>query len=152
MIDLLSAKRACTPMGNRLRINSSKSSAGGQTTVDGRITAGNDSVAISLANSQNNTVNATTTDFGAVSSSLNLALKGVESMTDVAKTTVGAATRANDQAGSILSGAIQSMSSQQKQFTAALENIKAGDARPLMYVSIGAVALVAVFMFASRKG
>lgn len=150
MIDLLAAKRACTPMGNRLYLNSSKSSTGGQTTVDGRITAGNDSVAISLANANNSTVNATTTDFGAVAGSLNLALKGVESMTDIAKTTVGAATKANDQAGSILSGAIQSMSSQQQQFTSALENIKAGDARPLMYVAIGAVALVAVFMFAKK--
>lgn len=150
MIDLLAAKRGCTPMGSRLYLNQSKSSAGGQTTVDGRITAGNDSVAISLANSTGNTVNNTNTDFGAVAGSLNLALKGVESMTDIAKTTVGAATKANDQAGSILSGAIQSMSSQQQQFASSLENIKAGDARPLMYVAIGAVALVAVFMFAKK--
>ena len=150
MIDLLQAKRSCTPMGARLYLNSSSSKGGNQTSVDGRITAGNDSVAISLANATNSTVNATTTDFGAVSGSLNLAMKGIESVTDVAKTTVGASTRASDQASSLLSGALQSMSGQQEQFTKALENIKAGDARPLMYVSIGAVALVAVFMFAKK--
>lgn len=129
---------------------SSSSKGGDQTTIDGRITTGPESVAVSVNNSSGNTVNATTTDFGAVAGSLDLALKGIESVTDVAKTTVGASSRASDQANNLLSGALQSMSGQQEQFTKALENIKAGDARPLMYVSIGAVALVAVFMFAKK--
>lgn len=151
MIDLLQAKRRCTPMGGRLYFSTKSSSKGGdQTSIDGRITTGNESVAVSVNNSSGNTVNATTTDFGAVAGSLDLALKGIESVTDVAKTTVGASSRASDQANSLLSGALQSMSGQQEQFTKALENIKAGDARPLMYVSIGAVALVAVFMFAKK--
>lgn len=140
-------------MGARLFFGGSSSSSkgGDQTSIDGRITTGPESVAVSVNNSSGNTISATTTDFGAVSASMDLALKGYESITDVAKQTVSSSSRANDQANSLLSGALQSMSGQQEQFTKALENIKAGDARPLMYVAIGVVGLVAVFAFA-RKG
>ena len=155
MIDLLAAKRRCTPMGGRLYIGGSSSSKSSQTTIDGRITAGNESVAVSVSGGGDNVINATTTDFGAVSKSLDLAMKGVDSVTGVASQTVDKsfafAQRASSDAGSILSGALNSMSAQQEQFASALENIKAGDARPLIYVGLGVVALVAVVLITKGK-
>lgn len=162
MIDLLAAKRRCTPMGGALFIGGSSSSKSSQTTIDGRITAGNESVAVSVSGGNNNTINATTTDFGAVSKSLDLAMKGVDNITGIASQSLdesaklaGAsltfAQRASSDAGSILSGALNSMTGQQKEFANALENIKAGDARPLVYVGLGVVALVAVVLIIQTK-
>ena len=159
MIDLLHAKRRCTPMGAALFIGGSSKSASSQTTIDGRITAGNNSNAVSVSGGSHNTITATTTDFGAVSKSLDLAMKGVDNMTGIASQSLdessklaGAsltfAQRASSDAGSILSGALNSMTGQQKEFANALENIKAGDARPLVYVGFAVVGLVAVVMFA----
>lgn len=158
MIDLLSAKRRCMPMGGAVFINSSKSKSE-QTSIDGRITAGNNSNAVSVSGGSGNVITATTTDFGAVSKSLDLAMKGVDNMTGIASQSLdessklaGAsltfAQRASSDAGSILSGALNSMTGQQKEFANALENIKAGDARPLVYVGFAVVGLVAVVMFA----
>ena len=87
--------------------------------------------------------------------SLDLAMKGVDSVTGVASQTVDKsfafAQRASSDAGSILSGALNSMSAQQEQFASALENIKAGDVRPLIYVGLGVVALVAVVLITKGK-
>lgn len=156
MIDLLAAKRRCTPMGGALFIGGSSSSKSSQTTIDGRITAGNESVAVSVSGGGDNVINATTTDFGAVSKSLDLAMKGVDNITGVATQTIDRsfdlAQRASSEAGSILSGALNSMTGQQKEFANALENIKAGDARPLVYVGLGVVALVAVVLITKTKG
>lgn len=150
MIDLLAAKRSCTPMRGVLRIGGSSKSSSSQTNIDGRITAGNESVAVSVSGGNGNSITATTTDFGAVSKSLDLAMKGVDSVTGVAQQTIdksfGLAQRASSDAGSILSGALNSMAGQQEQFANALENIKAGDARPLVYVGLAVVGLVAVVL------
>lgn len=151
MIDLLAAKRRCTPMGGALFIGGSSSSKSSQTTIDGRITAGNESVAVSVSGGNNNTINATTTDFGAVSKSLDLAMKGVDNITGVANQSLNLAQKASSDAGSILSGALNSMTGQQEKFVGALENIKAGDARPLIYVAIAVVGLVAVVLITKNN-
>ena len=138
-------------MGGALFIGGSSSSKSSQTTIDGRITAGNESVAVSVSGGNNNTINATTTDFGAVSKSLDLAMKGVDNITGVANQSLNLAQKASSDAGSILSGALNSMTGQQEKFVGALENIKAGDARPLIYVAIAVVGLVAVVLITKNN-
>lgn len=133
--------------------NKSSSKGGDQNTLDGRITAGSESNAVSLNQSSGNTINATTTDMGAISASMDLALKGIETVGNLAGQTITASSQANSQAGSIVSGALGQIGAQAEQFKDALENIKAGDARPLMYVAIGAVVLVVGFVaFSAKKG
>lgn len=151
MIDLLHAKRRCTPMGAALFIGGSSKSSSSQTTIDGRITTGNESVAVSVSGGDGNVINATTTDFGAVSKSLDLAMKGVDNITGVANQSLNLAQKASSDAGSILSGALNSMTGQQKEFANALENIKAGDARPLIYVAVAVVGLVAVVLITKNN-
>lgn len=85
----------------------------------------------------------TLTDYGAVSDSLALALKGVELAN-------GTAQQISTQTGSLLGGALSMVGEQQKQFTDAVEKIKTSDVRVLI---IGALAVVGVVAFTMlRKG
>lgn len=88
--------------------------------------------------------NNTTTDYGAVSDSLALALRGVE----LANTNVQ---QTNTSTAGILSGALSMVGKQQTEFTSAVEKIKLGNSDSMLIVvglAVLAVGAVAIF----RKG
>jgi hypothetical protein len=85
----------------------------------------------------------TLTDFGAVSDSLALALRGVE----LANST---AADISSQTTTLLGGALTMVGEQQQQFTDAVEKIKTSDVRVLIIASVAVVGVVA--FIALRKG
>lgn len=164
MIDLLQAKRKCLPMRGVLRIGGDSDSE--QSQVDGRITGGNESVNGSAAG-DNSTVNirTTTTDFGAVGKSLDLAMKGVDSSaalaTEVVKTNAGTVGKVFDGTLDVLKGSLSTMAKQQDSFTSAftsqgsafgtaLENVKTSDTRVLILAGLAVVGLVGMTLL--KKG
>lgn len=82
----------------------------------------------------------TATDFGAVSGSLKLALQGVEGAQRTAS-------QAIESTGGLLSGALDMVGRQQKEFTSAVENIKTGDNRALIVVGMAVVGIAAFAYF-----
>lgn len=92
-----------------------------------------------LITGSNNTV----TDHGAVSQSMQLALAGVQGAQQLAQ-------QAQAAQGTILTGALKTVSDQQAGFTSALENIKTSDVRVLIIAAIAAVALIG-FRLAGTK-
>jgi hypothetical protein len=85
----------------------------------------------------------TTTDFGAVSGSLALALQGVEGAQTIAR-------EAQAASGGLLEGALRMSGEQQKQFTDVIEKIKTSDVRTLIITGMAVMGLAAVMYF--RKG
>lgn len=79
----------------------------------------------------------TLTDFGAVSASLQLALRGVELANESAQ-------QATQQATTLIGGTLSMQGDQQQQFTDAVEKIKTSDVRVLI---VGALALLGIVAF-----
>ncbi len=88
--------------------------------------------------------NNTLTDHGAVSMSMQLALAGVHSAQQLAE-------QAQAAQGTILTGALKTVSDQQSGFTSALENIKTSDVRVLIIAAIAAVALIGFRLAGSNR-
>lgn len=128
-------------MSGMFGLGDSKSSTSQSTSsIDGRVVGGDSSTNLSL-NGNTGPVSITTTDAGAVSGALQIALAGVEGANQNAQ----AATSQNE---SILNGALQAVSNNQAQFTSAIEQIKTGD-KTTSYVVAGfvacAIALAVIF-------
>jgi hypothetical protein len=140
MIDLLAAKRRCTPMGGVLRVGGSSSSRNETSQNDARITGGDGSTNATVTGDHSSV---TLTDRGAVSGALNVALKGVESAYSFAS-------QAQASSGTLLAGVLGTNTKQQEQFTSAVEKIKTSDVRVLVIVGLGVVGLAAVMLF--KKG
>lgn len=113
------------------------------TTGDGNLVGGEGSNIASThahVGGVNNAINITSTDHGAVSGSLALALAGVEGAQKLARETQQAT-------GGLLDGALRMVGEQQQQFTAAVENIKTSDVRTLIMVGMAVVGIAAAFAF-----
>lgn len=98
--------------------------------TDARVVGSEGSVNVSAQNGGD--VNVTTTDAGAVSASMALAMKGVEGAQTIAAQTI-------DQNAELLKGVVTATREGQEQFASALENVKTADTRML---AIGALAVV----------
>lgn len=107
---------------------------------DARITGGNGSTNSSMVITGGTN---TLTDHAAVSQSIGLALRGVESLQAVA-------TQAQGQVSGLLDQALGNSKAQNAAFSSALENVKTADTRALAFGALAVVGLVAVFLF--RKG
>jgi hypothetical protein len=110
--------------------------------IDARVVGGEGSINQSqTVTGSGNTIS--TTDHGAVSGSLALALKGVEQAGELARETQAAT-------GSLLSGALEMVGEQQQQHSQALENIKGNDVRTLVIAGLAVVGIAAATLL--RKG
>lgn len=125
--------------GERLALSiSSSKSSNPVTNTDARVVGGDSSSNLSLnASGNRGAVNVTVTDAGAVSKSLDLAMKGIEG----AQATASAAVA---DSGELLRGVLATQGEQQQQFADALENIKTSDVRVLIFAGLAVVGLAAV--------
>jgi hypothetical protein len=141
MMDRLALKRMCLPMGARLYFGGDSSSSVENKTfnTDARIVGGDGSTNTSV-NGNSGPVEITTTDHGAVSGSLQLAMRGVElahqSEQQVLSTT-----------GGLLEGALKNQAQQQQAFTDTVKDIKTSDVRVLVVAGLAVVAFGAIAMF-----
>jgi len=130
--------------------NSKSSSTTNTQSTDSRITGGNDSQNLSVGGNSNN-VTFTSTDHGAVSESLRLAMKGIDNTSSLATEVIGMSRAAQSSASSVLSGALNNVSAQNDKLTSAIENVKTSDVRTLIFAGLAVIGLAAV-MFVGKKG
>jgi len=142
MIDLLRARRWALPDAGVLCFGGDSSSSQETKNIDGRVVGGDNSQNISVAGNSG-TTSVEITDRGAVHDSLQLAMRGVEQANAITTATI------NQNAG-LLDNALHTVSTQQQQFTSALENLKGNDVRTLVIVGVSVVGLAAVMLF--KKG
>jgi len=157
VIDLLRAKAKLLPDGGCAYFdgggagNSSNTSWQKTENADMRIVGGDKSVNTSNKASFGDNVSnvrISTTDFGAVSKSLDLALKGIEGAQKTTQQTIGAAMTTN---ANLLTSALHTVGEQQAGFTSALENTKTGTKTLLIGGGIAVLAIGAAMYF-GRKG
>jgi len=137
-------------LGSLFSNSPSSSSSSPTTNVDGRQSIGDGAIAVNATSGSTANANITLTDFGSVSKSLDLAMKGIDSLTGMAQQQVSSAGAATAGAQSLVSGALSSMASQQQQLAATVENAKTGDSRPLMYAALAVVGLTALAFIAKK--
>lgn len=119
---------------------SSKSSSKNTTNnTDARVVGGDDSLNTSLHVSGTRNL-VTTTDHGAVSGSLTLALRGVEGAQSLAR-------EAQAAQGSLLEGALKMSGAQNEHFASTIEKIKTSDVRTLVIAGLAVVGLAAAMYF-----
>lgn len=145
MIDLLAAKRRCTPIGGALFFGGSSKSSQATKNIDARVVGGDASVNTSqvIDASGGSRVRITSTDHGAVSKSLELAKAGVEGANTTTRQVIEAQ-------GSLLSGALKMAGEQSQQLTDTVENLKGNDVRVLVVAGLAVVGVTAVMLF--KKG
>lgn len=110
--------------------------------TDARIAAGDGSTNASV-NGNSGAVNITTTDHGAVSGSLELAMKGVELAHQTESQLITST-------GGLLDGALQRQAQQQQQFTETVKDIKTSDVRVLVIAGLSVVAFGAIAIFKAK--
>lgn len=147
MIDLLAAKRRCTAMGGALYFGGSKSKSSQATkNIDARVVGGESSLNTSqvIDASGGSRVRITSTDHGAVSKSLDLAIKGVEGANTTTRQVIEAQ-------GSLLNGALKMSGEQSQKLADTVENLKGNDVRVLVVAGLAVVGVTAAMLF-KRKG
>jgi hypothetical protein len=88
-------------------------------------------------------VNVTSTDHGAVSASLQLALKGVEGAQQTTQQAIAST-------GGLLENALARAGQQSQQFTETIKDIKTSDVRVLVIAGLAVVGVGAVALFKAR--
>lgn len=120
-------------------LDSKSSSSSSTSSQDESFVAGNNSTnAVVNLDGSNNSV--TTTDFGAVSGGLKLALAGVEGANQLAS-------QAQTQTSDLMSGIFKQNAAQAANLTQAVVDLKTSDVRTLVIAGIAVVGLVAVQLF-----
>lgn len=118
--------------------------------ADMRVVGGNDSVNTSQKiglvlgdGSSQNTVSVVTSDYGAVSAALKLALAGIEGANHTTDTALASA-------GGLLDGALHNGAAATQQFVDTLKDIKTSDVRVLVIAGLAVVGLGAAFVFKGK--
>jgi hypothetical protein len=146
VIDLLAAKRRCTPMGGALFFGGSSKSSQATKNIDARVVGGESSVNTSqvIDASGGSRVRITSTDHGAVSKSLDLAMAGVEGANTTTRQVIASQ-------GSLLEGALKMSGEQSQKLASTVENLKGNDVRVLVVAGLAVVGVAAVTLI-KRKG
>lgn len=124
------------------RFGGSSSSEQQTSSTDARVVGSEGSTNASIVGNQGN-VTLETTDHGAVSASLQLALRGIEG----ANTTTGQAIAST---GGLLEGALRNSGQQAAAFVDTIKDIKTSDVRVLVIAGLAVVGLGAVVLFKNK--
>lgn len=116
-------------------------SSSSQTTnaLDASVTAGQQSTNTSVGIQGSGNV-VTSTDYGSVSKSLDLAFKGIELAHQQAS-------EVQASSGGLVEGALATVKQQQQQYASTIENIKTSDVRTLILSGMAVVGIVALMAF-----
>lgn len=110
--------------------------------TDARVVGG-DSSSNASVNDNQGTVSIMTTDHGAVSGSLQLALKGIEGAQQTTQQAIAST-------GGLLENALQQSGQQAQQFTETIKDIKTSDVRVLVVAGLAVVGIGAFAMFKAK--
>lgn len=141
MIDQRERAR-CSRLGSRLYFGGDSDSTQQTSNTDARVVGGEGSSNASIVGNEGS-VSVTTTDHGAVSGSLALAMRGIEGANSTTREALAST-------GGLLEGALRNSGQQAQAFTDTIKDIKTSDVRVLVIAGLAVVGLGAAFVFKGK--